>query len=103
MENDGRLFISILLTAFGVFFAFCNWGCVVVSEINKRKGIDKHSSMIPLFSTVAFYLAFCVYPFHLAWWIVLVALVDPSLLSLIYLPFFLIRRQFSTRANNRSG
>jgi len=75
--NALRTIAASLLILFSAYVALMNWGCVVVSMINKRKGIDKHHSTVPLVSLIcAGMLAYPIYPYAPKWWITMIPAID---------------------------
>jgi hypothetical protein len=67
-----------------------NWGCVIATARNKRKGIDKHHSTVLLVSIICTSLAYMVS--HNAWvWII--PAVDIANWQLLWFPVVLIKRR----------
>ena len=85
--------IAMLLAAYIVVM---NWGCVIASELNKRKGIDKHHSTVPLISLIlAGVIAYPVYPFCPKWWIGIIPAVDiGNWMLIIGLPWAIAQGMF---------
>lgn len=74
--NELRIIAASLLMLFGACVAAMNWGCVIISMRNKRKGIDKHHSTVPLISLVAAGFAYIIYPLEPKGWIGLIPALD---------------------------
>ncbi len=93
MESDEafRAIASVVLAVSGACVVMLNIGCVVVSLLNKRHGIDRHHSMIPFFTQILLGAAGFISPFIPRWLLWSVALADISLWSLLY---FLVRLTF---------
>src|SRR5215475_3782121 len=86
-----RLLFSILILLFTAYVVVMNWGCFIVNWRNKRRGIDRHHSMMPLVSVLFSYLAFLIYPYALRNWIGIIPLLDIGNWMLLLLPVILIR------------
>lgn len=90
-----RIIIAALLLLFGAYVAIMNWGCVIISMMNKRRGIDRHHSTTPIISVVSAGFAYIVYPLHPKEWIGLVPLVDiGNWVLVIGLPIAIARGSF---------
>jgi hypothetical protein len=86
-----RLILSLALMLFAAFVVVMNWGCVIVSMRNKRRGIDRHHSTVPIISFVLVALASLIYPPPLEIWMIAVPLLDIANWQLPWLPVVLIR------------
>ncbi|MBN1864322.1 MAG: hypothetical protein JW808_05425 [Victivallales bacterium] len=65
----------VLLIA--AYIVVMNWACVIASWRNRRKGIDKHHSTVPLITLIlAGLMAYPLYPFATKWWILLIPAMD---------------------------
>ena len=86
--------IVILLSAFIVAM---NWGCVIATKLNRRKGIDTYYSTVPLFSLIlAGVIAYPVYPFSPKWWIWIIPAVDiGNWMLIIGLTWAIAKRMFN--------
>ena len=84
-----------LLIAVSVGIA--NWGCVIASERNRRKGIDRHHSVVPAVSLLlAGAVAYPLYPFTPRWWIWLIPALDiGTWLLLVGLPWAIVQGMFA--------
>ena len=98
---------AIVLTLFGVYIVVMNYWCAIASVRNKRKGLDRHYSMIPLVAQVVFGVAYTASSFAPAAilpgaLLLVLALSDLSLWSLLWLPFHLLlfRRNDSSSDQN---
>jgi hypothetical protein len=98
----GRTIITALLMAFAAYIVVMNWGCMIVSLRNQRKGIDKHHSMVPIFSILVALVAVPIYPHSPKWWIGIVPLLDISNWNILRLPFILMaeRKKENTEPEN---
>ena len=91
--------LALLLTFFGAYIVVMNYGGVIMTYRNKRRGIDKHYSTVPFVAQIFLLLAalaFSAVPNR--WlpqmWLVAIGLADISLWNLFALPFrFLFRRR----------
>ena len=85
-----RLVGSILVLVMAAYIAVMNWGCVVVSLRNKRRGVDRHHSTVPLFSLILAAVSYLLYPSEPKWWIGIVPAVDiANWTLLVSLPWLL--------------
>lgn len=90
-----QIIIAAILLLFGAYVAVMNWGSVIVSMRNKRKGIDKHHSTTPIISIVSAGLAYMIYPFQPKEWIGLIPLVDiGNWILIIGLPMAIAKGSF---------
>lgn len=72
-----RASVAGIVISLAAFIVVMNWVWVIASELNKRKGIDKHYSTVPLISLIlAGVIAYPVYPFTPKWWIWIIPAVD---------------------------
>lgn len=71
-----RLIAAIILMLMALYISAMNWGCVIVSILNKRRGIDKYHSTIPLVSLILAGLAYPLYPYEPRGWVVVIPLID---------------------------
>lgn len=88
--------ISFLLLA--ILVVALNWVAAGVSLRNKRRGIDRHISPIPIVAQIFAVVAAIGSYFNPAglirpWACILVALLDVPLWSLAYLPVYLRKRR----------
>jgi hypothetical protein len=84
-----RLILASVLLIIAAYTAAMNWGCVIVSSRNKKRGIDRHHSTVPLVSFLIAVLAGAFYPW--AWRIVVaIPLLDIGNWVLFLAPFALI-------------
>ncbi|MFH1706508.1 MAG: hypothetical protein ABIF71_01120 [Planctomycetota bacterium] len=81
------LAIGIMLAA--TYIMIMNWGCVIVSERNKRKGIDKYHSTVPLVTLILACLAYQAYPYKPALWIGIIPAFDIGNWYLLWMPVVL--------------
>jgi hypothetical protein len=87
--------IAGILMLLATYIAVVNWGCVIASEINRRKGIDKHHSIVPAISLFLIGIAYQLYPFTPKWWIGLIAALDVGTWILFFgLPWAMVRTMF---------
>ena len=74
--NGLRITVAVILILLAAYIAAMNWGCVIISMRNKRRGIHKHHSTVPLVSLILAALADSVYPFNSKAWIGIIPAVD---------------------------
>ena len=68
-----RIGVAVILALVAACFAVMNWSCFVANERNKRRGIEKHVSTLPLISFLLAGLAYTSYPIR---WIGIIPAVD---------------------------
>ena len=86
-----RISLTIAILLFAAYIVVMNWGCVIVSTRNKRRGIDRHHSTVPVISFVLVALAFGMYPRPDKMWMLAIPLLDIANWSLLLFPVVLIR------------
>ena len=86
-----RFILAIAILLIAAYIVVMNWGCVIVSTRNKRRGIDRHHSTVPIISFVLAALAFAIYPRTDRMWMITIPLLDIANWSLLLLPVVLIR------------
>jgi hypothetical protein len=74
--NILRIIATSLLVLIAAYVAVMNWGCAVASAWNRRKGIDRYHSTVPLISLAAAGLAYFTCPFGPKRWIMLIPALD---------------------------
>jgi hypothetical protein len=90
------LILTIIVLLFAVYIVAMNWGCVIVSLRNKRRGIDRHHSTVPVVSFILVAIAHLIYPKPNKNWMFIIPLVDIANWSLLALPIVLFRRSGKT-------
>jgi hypothetical protein len=83
--------LSLAILACAAFVVVMNWGCFIVTMRNKRRGIDRHHSTVPMVSVLLAALAHLIYPRPEKMWMIFVPLFDIANWSLLWLPMVLIR------------
>jgi hypothetical protein len=86
-----RLILATAILLLAAYIVVMNWGCVIVSMSNKRRGIDRHHSTVPIVSFVLAALAYLIHPRPGKMWMIFVPLLDIANWSLLWLPVALIR------------
>ena len=84
-----RTILSCAVLLLAAYIVVINWTCVIKSYRNKKRGIDRHHSMIPLMSAALAYVASLVFPYSRNEWMIIVPFFDPSIWSMLSLPFYL--------------
>ena len=92
-----RFILAIAVLLFAAYIVAMNWSCVIVSSRNKKRGIDRHHSTVPIISFVLAALAFVIYPHTEKFWMITIPLLDIANWSLLLLPFLLIREARKNR------
>lgn len=96
---------SAIFLALAAFVVAMNWACLIANLRYRKKGIKKHSSTVPI--VAQFFAALAantgshsgITPILVC---VAVALADPALYSLLYLPIFLLQKNSNAGKNNDS-
>ena len=86
-----RSILAIAILLFAGYIVVMNWGCVIISMRNKKRGIDRHHSTVPIVSFVLTALANLIYPWPDKMWMISVPLIDIANWSLLWLRVVLIR------------
>jgi hypothetical protein len=81
-----------------LYIVAMNWGCVIVSMRNRRNGIDKYHSTVPLVSLIIAYFSYVTYPNKPASWIGLIPALDIGNWYLLWLPV-VFWREFNEKRN----
>jgi len=88
-----RLILAIAILLLAVYFVAMNWGCVIISMINKRKGVDCHHSTVPLVSLILTVFAYISYPYPAKNWIVIIPILDIGNWMLLWFPIVLMKKR----------
>lgn len=88
-----RLVISAALVLAALYVTVMNGACAYLSRRNRRQGIAKHHSTIPLVVEILLILAALLSPEIPRLPLAIMALADVSLWQLAYLPILLLRRR----------
>jgi hypothetical protein len=87
--------VGYIVGALGALLIFLNYSALVTNHRNKRQGVDRHQSFIPLLGGIlgatGFYLA------TRSEWAPLIALLDPGCLVLLLFPFVMLKQKFGAR------
>lgn len=95
---------AVILMLCALFIVIMNWICVIASERNSRRGIDKHHSTMPMLSLIFAGLAYLLYPFTPKWWIGIIPAVDiGTWLLLIGLPAAIVQGAFKKESRRDRG
>jgi hypothetical protein len=76
--NEIRIVTASALVFFGAVVALVNLRSVVVSMRNRKQGIPKYRSVVPLLSLIAAGAAYFLYPFEPRLWVMLIPALDPG-------------------------
>jgi hypothetical protein len=90
--------LSFAVLLFGAYVAAMNWGCAIVSSMNRRRGIDRYHSTVPLVSVILVAFALLLYPGpHKPVWMVAIPLLDIGnwalLVGVLWLPVVSVRER----------
>lgn len=85
-----RYILSSIILLAAVYVVVVNWGCVIVSIRNARRGIDRHHSTVPLvsFFLTIFGILLFPRPDKIAW-IMAVPILDIAHLNIVFAIFWL--------------
>ena len=86
-----RYILALIILLFAAYILVMNWACVIVSLRNKRRGIDRHHSTVPVVTLILAALADTIFPRADSRWMLTIPLLDIANWSLLWLPFGLIR------------
>lgn len=86
-----RLILAIVILLIAAFIVVMNWGYVIASARNLRRGIDRRRSTIPVVSIVLVVLAQLLYPHQENSWMYIIPLVDIGNWSLLWFPVRMLR------------
>ncbi len=89
METS-RIILAIVLLLAAAFVVVLNWGCVAVSSRNKRRGIARHYSTVPLVSAILTGVAWLIIPWEGRHWLFTVPALDIANWMLLWLPVWLM-------------
>src|SRR3569832_1023077 len=89
--TTARFILAIAILFYAAYIVVMNWGFVIVSSRNKRRGIDRHHSTVPIVSLVLAALASFIYPLRDQMWIISVPALDIANWSMFLLPVVVIR------------
>ena len=98
-----RLILTIVILLFAAYIVVMNWGFVFVSSRNRRRGIDRHHSTVPVVTLVLVALAYLLYPRQDKSWMIVIPLLDIANWSLLWLPVVLIREARRKRITEPGG
>lgn len=83
--------LGIGLMFFGIYIVGLNYGCIIVSERNKRRGIDKHHSVSPFIGPISYLIGASLSPFKIGIHVLIVLVLDPGTwLIVLGLPYALL-------------
>ena len=97
-RNVFLLGLSGCVLFFAALFVVMNWCWFIASLVNKRRGIDRYYSTVPLVTLIAAGVAYIIFPYRTKGWIVILPMVDIGNWQLLSLPFVLYRE---ARSANR--
>jgi hypothetical protein len=96
--DTARSVISVVLVVLAGLVCFANWAGAIAARRDRRRGIDRHFSFIPLLSIVLAAAGAVVWPGASGGWLLLVAAADLGTWSLVVgLPVALFRGEFRRR------
>jgi hypothetical protein len=94
--TTARFICALIVLLFSLLLLFLNWAAVFENQRNKRRGIDKRHSLIPLVSAVSTGIALLLYPYTPKMWMLLIPALDIGNWTLIVgLPWAIINGMFS--------
>ena len=99
--RTARSVLALAILLFTAYIIVMNWGCAIVSTMNRRRGIDRHYSTVPIVSLVLASLASLVYPGSDKMWMISLPLLDIANWSLLSLPIALIRESKAKKTTEK--
>ena len=90
--TTARLIIMIVILFFALCIVAINWSSVIRNMRNKRHGIHRHHSTIPIVSFILAALSYIVYPRPDEGAALIIPLLDIANWRLLWLPIALIRQ-----------
>jgi hypothetical protein len=91
--TTARLIIAGVVLLFAAYIVAMNWGCVIVSLRNRKRGIDRHHSTVPIASLIFAGMGHMIWPWPDKSWIIAIPLLDIANWSLLWLPVAFIREK----------
>jgi hypothetical protein len=96
-----RTILASVVILCAAYIAVMNWGCVIQTWRNERKGIKRYHSTVPLGTFFLAVVALLLWPFEPRLWILIIPLADIGnlnlLISLLYFPIYLLRNRHADR------
>jgi hypothetical protein len=86
-----------------IYITVMNWACVIASERNKRKGIDRHHSTVPVVTVLLACFALLMWPYWPGKWTMLIPALDIANLNLLFAPIYLIVHLIRKRGSDRKS
>lgn len=86
-----RLIVSAIILLLAAYIAVMNWGCVVASLWNQKKGIDKHCSTVPVVTVLLAGIACPIYPYDSRLWAFAIPLADIANWFMLWLLVVVLR------------
>jgi hypothetical protein len=91
--NEIRIITASALILFGAVAALVNLRSVAVSMRNRKQGMNRHQSVVPLLSLITAVAAYFLYPIEHRIWVFIVPALDPGNWVLaVGLPVAIVRR-----------
>jgi uncharacterized membrane protein len=97
--TTARLIIAIVILVFALCIVAMNWSSVIGNMRNKRKGVDRHHSIVPIVSFILAAITYIVYPHQDKGLTLIIPLLDIANWRLLWLPVALLR-QTRTKEND---
>jgi len=96
-----RYIIGGLLFLFAMWAVLFNWASIFINMRNQRKGIDRHVSMGPIVGGLLLPISLFIMPLGSTWHAWFFALVDPSILFILFLfPMLMISINLKRRSSS---
>jgi hypothetical protein len=89
--TTARLIIAIVMLIFALCIVAMNWISVIGNMRNKRRGINRHHSTIPIVSFILVALSYVIYPRPDIGSAMIIPLLDVANWRLLWLPVAMIR------------
>jgi len=101
--TTARFIVAIAILLLAAYIVVMNWGCMIVSMRNKRRGIGRHHSTAPVVSFILTALASLIYPRPDKMWMISIPLLDIANWNLLRLPMVLIREARAKKTTKPSA
>lgn len=90
-----RLIIAGVILLLAAYIVAMNWGCVIGSLRNRKRGIDRYHSTVPLASAIFAWIGHMIWPWPDKAWIIAIPLLDIANWNLLWLPVAFIRERLA--------
>ena len=95
-----RAIVAGIVVVFAAYVAVMNWWCVIASEVNRRKGVDRHHSPVPGISLLLVAaVGYPMWPHGVKWWMWVIPAVDiGTWMLIVVLPWAIATGAFKRKS-----